>query len=87
MTFMTGSERGPDVLLNPVGGPRLTDQEKEEIRYQGKMQALLARVTSETREQLMEYEDYYEDEYGDDEKDVDMGVPEMIFLFHPKLSS
>lgn len=65
MMSIAGAGRGPDVLLNPDGGPGLTDQEKEEIEGQERMQALLARATSEAKEQLLEYEE----DYGDDEED------------------
>ena len=37
--------KGPEVLLNPKGSPGLMDQEKNEIRGQEKMQALLAKLT------------------------------------------
>ena len=65
MSSIAGTAKGPDVLLNPSGGPGLTEQEKEEIKGQEKMQALLAKVTSEAKEQILEYED----DYGDDEDD------------------
>lgn len=60
-----GNPKGPDVLLNPEGGPGLTDQEKEEIRGQERMQVLLTRVASEAHEQILEYEE----DYGDDEEE------------------
>ena len=62
------NSKGPDVLLNPGGGPGLTDREKAEIRGQERMQALLARVASEAREQIMEYEE----DYGDDEEEEEV---------------
>lgn len=64
--------KGPEVLLNPKGGPGLTDQEKNEIRGQEKMQALLARVTLEAQEQMLEYDE----DFGDDEDDEDEEGPE-----------
>ena len=64
-----GTKPGPEVLVNPDGKAKpsgdlgLTDQEKEEIEGQERMQALIDKLTSEARDQLRDYED----DYGDDD--------------------
>ena len=72
-TVRVGSKRGPDVMVNPEVKPRpggdlgLTEQEKEEIEGQERMQALIDKLTKEAHAQLKEYEE----EYGDDEEEED----------------
>ena len=72
-THLHPSLHGPEILVNTDGGPGLTDQEKEELRGQKNIHALMAKVAIVSREQARKYEEDYGDDEEEESEDEDSG--------------